>query len=220
MRSLSLLLFFVSCEDDDDPVRLATETQLTVDFRADFDGQPLAIQREAYAYPTGEELKVLLFQYYVSDLELLPADGGAPVRLSDIELIRYNSATDDDTETRTYEVPTGDYRGLRFGLGVKPELNATDPSSFAADAVLNEAEFWNPRARYVFAKIEANADLETDGTYETGLTYHMGSDELYTTVTFDRAFTAGAGTAGGDHRGRRAPGAVRQRVDLCDFRPR
>jgi hypothetical protein len=35
-----------------------------------------------------------------------------------------------------------------------------------------------------FAKIEANADLETDGTFDTPLTYHMGSDAVYTTVTF------------------------------------
>lgn len=185
-----LLLFVVACEDDDDPVVLA-ETNLAIDFRAEFDDFPLAIQSGTYAYPTGEEMKVLLFQYYISDLELLPADGGAPVPLADIDLIRYETAGGDATVSRTYDAPVGEYRGLRFGLGVSPDLNAQEPSNFAADFVLNEAEFWGPAARYVFAKIEANADLENDDTFDTGLTYHMGSDAQYTTLTFTQNFSIG-----------------------------
>ncbi len=189
---LLLCLPLLGCLDDDDVSAPPLETDLTVSFRGEYDGEPLAIQSETYTYPTGAELKVLLFQYYISDLELLPADGSAPVRLADIDLIRWMSATEDATTERTYRVPVGAYRGLRFGLGVKPTLNALDPSAFAADYVLNEAEFWGPTTRYVFAKIEANADLENDGTFDTGLSYHMGSDALYTTVTFDSNFTVAA----------------------------
>ena len=186
---LLLLLALPACEDDDDPV---VETDLALEFRADFRGQPLAVQREAYAYPGGEALKVLLFQYYVSDLELVTA-GGATVPLAEIDLIRWNSASDPATALRSYRVPQGSYTGLRLGLGVKPELNAQDPSNFPADYVLNEAEFWGPQTRYVFAKIEANADLENDGTYNTGLSYHMGADSLYRTVEFQQPFTVRVG---------------------------
>ncbi|PPK84674.1 hypothetical protein CLV84_3836 [Neolewinella xylanilytica] len=192
MKHLLPLLLFLplsGCLDDDDLLEPLRESPVTVAFRAEYDEAPLAIQREAYAYPTGDSLKVLLFQYYVSDLELLPAGGGEAVRLADIDLIRWMSATEDATVERTYSVPAGSYRGLRFGLGVKPELNAIDPSEFAANYVLNENEFWGEQTRYVFAKIEANALLEADGRYDTGLSYHMGSDSLYTTVTFDRTFT-------------------------------
>lgn len=189
LRLLALLLPLVaiSCMDDDD--NMATTTTATVDFRAAYDGADLAIQSIAYDYPTGEELKTTLFQYYVSDLELLPADGGAAVRLAEIELVRYESASDAAITTRTYDVPVGAYSGLRFGLGVKPSLNAQDPNNFAADFILNENEFWNATARYVFAKIEANADLENDGTFDTGLTYHLGSDALYRTITFTGDFS-------------------------------
>ncbi len=190
---LLLLLALTACRDDDDVDMPLTETDLTLDFRAEYDGAPLGIQRDAYAYPTGDTLKVLLFQYYVSDLELLPRNGAAPVRLTDIDLLRWMSASDSAMQTRTFRVPEGDYAGLRFGLGVKPELNAQDPSAFPADYVLNEAEFWGPTTRYVFAKIEANADLESDGLYDTGLTYHMGSDSLYTTVEFNQPFSVRAG---------------------------
>ena len=185
-----LALLLAGCQDDDD-IRQVIDTTLTVDFRADYGGQPLGIQRETYDYPTGDRLKVLLFQYYVSDLTLV-ADDGSNVRLSDIDLVRWMSAADSATTERTYTVPAGDYTGLRFGLGVKPELNAQDPSAFAADYVLNEAEFWGPATRYVFAKIEANAELENDDRFDTGLTYHMGSDSLYTEVAFNQPFTVAA----------------------------
>lgn len=183
LLAFSTLITFAACRDDDDGA--VGNVDLAIDFRAEFNGDALAISSETYAYPTGANLKVLLFQYYVSDLELLPADGGTPVPLADIELINYQSATQDETVNRTYSVPAGNYRGLRFGLGVRPDLNALDPGAFAADFALNETTFWNPNARYVFAKIEANADLENDGTFATGLTYHMGGDPLYSTVTFN-----------------------------------
>lgn len=182
----ALALFLIAgCMDDDDTV--SGDIATTISFRAEFDGTPLAIQSTTYAYPSGADLKVQLFQYYLSDLELLPAGGGAPVALADIELIRWRSATEDEIERRTYQVPAGTYTGLRFGLGVSPDLNAQDPNNFAADFVLNENEFWNANARYVFAKIEANADLENDGTFDTPLTYHLGSDAIYTTISFDQA---------------------------------
>lgn len=187
------LCFFTTCVAEETPSTGTVAT--TIDFLAKYDDADLAIQRIAYDYPTGAKLKVTLFQYYLSDLELLPADGGAPVRLADIELIRYQSAAEEAITSRTYEVPVGDYVGLRFGLGVKPALNAQDPQNFAADYVLNENEFWSAAARYVFAKIEANADLEDDGTFDTGLSYHLGSDALYTTVTFTGDFSVSEAAA-------------------------
>lgn len=190
--ALSVVLLFSACQDDDDPVT-GEDVATTINFRAEYDDTDLIIQSTTYDYPNGEKLKATLFQYYISDLELLPADGGAAVRLTDIDLIRYQAETDGSVATRTFDVPAGDYTGLRFGLGVKPELNAMDPNQFAADFVLNETQFWNANARYVFAKIEANADLEDDGTFDTGLTYHLGADALYTTITFTGNFTINSG---------------------------
>ncbi|WP_116128053.1 MbnP family protein [Lewinella sp. IMCC34183] len=194
---LLLLLPLTGCLDDDDGMETLQDAELTIAFRAEYGGEPLHIQSEAYGYPTGDSLKLLLFQYYLSDLALNDGSGRRQYLLSDIDLIRWNSATDDPTQERTYtvSVPVGTYQGLTFGLGVKPTLNATDPSNFPADYVLNENEFWGPTTRYVFAKIEANAQLEEDGRYDTGLSYHMGSDSLYRGVQLDRSFTITDGSS-------------------------
>ena len=188
LLSFSVVLLFAACQDDDDPAT-GGDVATTINFRAEYDDADINIQSTTYDYPTGAKLKATLFQYYISDLELLPTGGGTAVRLADIDLIRYQAETDGSVASRTYDVPAGDYVGLRFGLGVKPDLNAMDPNVFSADFVLNETQFWNANARYVFAKIEANADLEDDGTFDTGLTYHLGSDALYTTITFTGNFT-------------------------------
>ncbi len=185
--SLFSLLALYGCMDDDD-VNGNEDISTTIDFLAQYNGEDLAIQSAEYDYPSGEKLKVGLFQYYVSDLTLVDV-AGTEVVLSEIELIRYGSATEDAVESRTYAVPSGEYRQISFGLGVKPTLNALDPNNFSAADPLNENEFWNANARYVFAKIEANADLENDGMFDTGLSYHMGSDALYTTVQFNGNFT-------------------------------
>ena len=192
MKQLATLLvfslLFVACEDDDDPILDGT-ADLEVNFAAEFGDRALAIQSATYDYPGGDALKMQLFQYYVSDLALIPTDGSAPVLLSEIELVRYQSATEDNVETRSFSVPSGQYSGVSFGFGVKPELNALDPNNFAANDPLNENEFWNDRARYVFAKIEANADLNEDALFDTNVTLHMGADALYRVVTLDKDIT-------------------------------
>ena len=194
LSTLTLFLLF-ACMDDDDQRFELNNTALQVGFSAKFGGEDYTIQSVAYQYPLPNvSLKNTLFQYYISDLTLLPADNSEPVVLTEIDLIRYQSEGDGARVNRSFFVPIGDYRGVRLGLGVKPELNARNPNEFAADFVLNENEFWNDNARYVFAKIEANADLEGDGTFDTGLTYHMGSDDLYRELSFDEDFTVRPGS--------------------------
>ena len=185
---LVLALVNWSCDDEADTF-VAPITDLAVDFTAEFADRPLSILAESYSYPTGAELRLVLFQYYVSDLSLISANGDT-VRLEEIDLIRYRDAGGSATISRQFAgVPTGDYTGVTFGLGVKPELNNVDPNNFAADFVLNENEFWSPRTRYVFAKIEANAQLPGSTTFDTGLTYHLGSNELYRRVELNQRFT-------------------------------
>ncbi len=181
------LLFFTACQDDN----AATPTgELSINFNALYDGAALDIQATTYDYPDGSKLKIQLFQYYISDLELLPADGGVPVSLAEIDLVRYNMAGASSVRNETYlNVPAGEYTGLRFGLGVKPALNNQRPSNFAADFVLNEAEYWNDNTRYVFAKIEGNVDLNNNGVFDTPVTYHMGSNDIFTTITFNGSIT-------------------------------
>lgn len=191
--ALGSTLFFTACDDDDNT---ATNGEVKINFLGKYDGNDLAVQSTAYDYPDGSKLKVQLFQYYVSDLELIPTAGGENVKLSDILLVRYNDADQDNVDAYQFaDIPAGTYSGLTFGLGVSPDLNNMDPSEFAADFVLNSDEFWNANVRYVFSKIEATVDLEDNGSFETPVSYHIGNNSIYTTLNFDAPITVTAGDA-------------------------
>lgn len=183
-------LFFTSCGDDEDQVRTSS---LDLQFLAKYQDADLD-NSAAYAYPGDMDVRVTLFQFYLSDIELLPADGSDPVHLSDIELIRFrdqfSAAAAASGQVRRYaEVPAGDYSGIRYRLGVRPDLNAQPPSAYAADYVLNENEYWGPAGMYVFAKMEGNVDVDNDGMFQEKFTYHLGRDDLYRTIVYDVPFT-------------------------------
>ncbi len=81
---------------------------------------------------------------------------------------------------------------MRFSFGVRSDLNATPPSEFPADYVLNESEYWSPATMYVFGKVEGNVDTDDDGMFQDKFSYHIGRDDLYQTVVFDESFTVTA----------------------------
>ncbi|MGB3546606.1 MAG: MbnP family protein [Saprospiraceae bacterium] len=196
--ALALLgvLLFATCEDDDNG---ATTGDVELDFKAVYDGQPFQTQSVAYDYPGDAEVKFQIFQFYLSDVTLLGENTTADHLLSEVELVRFRDQFD-ITLARAgvnlpfTNVPVGTYRAVRFGLGVKPELNARPPSEFAADFALNENEYWGPAGMYVFAKIEGNAQVDNDGLFDDKLTYHMGRNDYYVTVTSESPLTVSGST--------------------------
>ncbi|MEL6804955.1 MAG: MbnP family protein [Bacteroidota bacterium] len=185
---LSFSILFWGCPSDDDSNTNINDANVEINFRAQFDGQDLQLFSERYDYAANDtRLLLTLFQFYVSDLQLVPTDGGEAITLTEIELVRWNESSDPSTLSFNYtDIPEGSYT-IRFGLGVKPELNNTNPSEFAADFVLNENEFWNEMARYVFTKIEGNAELEDDDMFDTPVSYHIGKNDFYVTLDYPDA---------------------------------
>ena len=82
------------------------------------------------------------------------------------------------------DIPDGIYSGLRMGIGLAPDLNATQPGDYSAGHALT-SNYWSWARGYVFAKIEGNADMDGDGEFSAKLTYHIGKDDLYQVVEFN-----------------------------------
>ncbi len=188
-------LLFAACEDDDNA---ATTGDVELDFKAVYNDEPFQTQSVAYAYPGDDEVKFQLFQFYLSDVTLLGEGTTADHVLSEVELVRFRDQFDitlarAGVSLAFSDVPRGNYRAVQFGLGVKPSLNAKPPSEFAADYALNENEYWGPAGMYVFAKIEGNAQVDNDGLFDDKLTYHMGRNDYYVTVTSELPLAVGTG---------------------------
>ena len=109
------------------------------------------------------------FRFYVSDVQLIDATGQAvPIALDQDGVWQYKSVALMDFEDGTGPcrngnaglhnrltgiVPKGDYRAIRFTLGVPAELNHGDPT--VAPSPLNlTSMFWNWRAGYKFVKVD------------------------------------------------------------------
>lgn len=191
MRQLFLILFsamfiFTACETTNEESR----GSLDMTFKANYQGAPLVMFDQVYSYPDGSPLKFQLFNYYVSDITLIREENEEGQLVSEVQLIDYSDFFDTATAEEGFKVSfpdlkPGAYTAVRIGLGLTGELNATQPGDYSPGHPLSE-NFWSWARGYVFAKIEATADLDGDGQFSDKLTYHVGADDLFTTITLEK----------------------------------
>jgi len=182
---LSLIaLGLAACEKDDNTG--PAKAHLDVVMEATYDGQLMETFKK-YPYDT-YNLQFTRFHTYLSDIELIRADGSAE-RLTDIAFVDFTpdnapSALSVRQTLPFHGVPVGEYTGIRMGVGVKPSLNAKNPGNFPANHPLFlENEYWLGWKSYIFTKVEGRGDQDMDGTDDYFMVHHYGSDPVYRTVT-------------------------------------
>lgn len=125
------------------------------------------------------------FRFYVSNLRLLRADGSEQAVIltrddlwqqEDVALVDFEDGTkacaNGTPETRAVvegQVPTGDYTGVRFDIGIPFEKNHRDPTLQPSPLNLTRM-FWNWNAGYKFLRV----DLRSTGQPK-GWAIHLGS---------------------------------------------
>lgn len=193
MRQLTLFflaaLFFVAadCERED------SRGQLQLNFTSTYQDEPLVMYEGTYTYADDTPLKFQLFNFYLSDIRLIPEGrpDGADEFIGEVALIDFgNILTVQDAQqgvTVSFDqVPAGKYAGIRFGLGIAPELNATQPGDYTDPNHPLTKNWWSWARGYVFAKVEGNTDLDGDGAFTGKLTYHIGDNALYQELMFEQ----------------------------------
>jgi len=180
-----LLLFAASCKDNDD-----NNGQVDLTFTSTFDTAPLVMYDEQYPYFDNLNLKFQLFQFYLTDVVLVPDDANSTTTVphTEIALISYKdvlnqAAALEGITISADKIPAGKYKAVRFGLGVAPRFNATNPGNYTPPHPLDD-HYWSSMLGYVFMKIEGNADNDGDGQFTDKLTFHIGANSLYRTMEF------------------------------------
>ena len=187
---LAIALLFSTCKNNDDEMA-SGNGNLELNFKAFYGDAPLTMFEREYDYEDGMALKMQLFQFYLSEVRLLKGSEATP--LMDVGLISFADVyTDEDAakgkSTTPVPVPAGTYTGIEFGFGVSPELNATIPPDYPLGHPLSE-NYWEAASSYIFFKFEGNVDLEPNGDFSEKLTFHVGGDENYRKLAFDRPIT-------------------------------
>jgi hypothetical protein len=193
------LLLLQSCTKDpaEDPSNGTNseggQATFELNFRGYFNSE--LFMREAYTEKlSGADVKVTLLKMYVSDVTLVK-ENGEEILVKDIHLFDFSKnhqpiegsnktgkTTHQGGEYLTVQVDTGQYKGIKFGLGVKPALNKTEPSQYEDGHPLSyEANYWSWNSGYRFVMFEGRADTTDDGqaNFDLDLAYHLGLDEFY-----------------------------------------
>lgn len=197
--ALLLSLFALpACDNDSEVDTDVSETvDVTVAFKGTFGEEPLRMYEGEYAYENNTNIRLQLFQFYVSNLYLESMEKSAPdsMPLIDIDLVSFQDIISLDDARRGVEitvpdVPVGTYHALQMGLGVAPEYNATQPGDYTPPHPLDD-HYWSWARGYVFTKIEGNVDYDRDGTYDEKLTFHLGENEFYRTLRMEEPMVIG-----------------------------
>lgn len=171
------------------------EGQLRITFAPLVEGQPFQAGR-AYTTATGVRHDFSNFEFYLTDLRLVRANGEDTL-LGDLfvdvmENELYTPETVINGLTLTVPVPAADYQGIRFNVGVPTPRNNGDPSLYGSSHPLspNRGMFWVWASGYIFMKVEGRYDT-TGGVgsdLEGDYLFHAGRNELFRELSFSEGF--------------------------------
>jgi hypothetical protein len=110
-----------------------------------------------YTNQDGRKLSLKLAQMYISDIQLVKLDGSI-YKVADKNFLKV-------FETEGYKlenIPVGNYKAIRFKVGLNSTINAIEPTNSSYSSLLNKSEMWftNPFQSngYVFANIKGKID--------------------------------------------------------------
>ncbi|MGD1848673.1 MAG: MbnP family protein [Salibacteraceae bacterium] len=186
--ALSAMLW-VGCDSDDvdEPEFDPTETTgaLRVNLVGMVNGANFSLGT-AYTLSDGDRLRIERLKFYLSNISLVKPNGSETL-LKDVMLVDYdltpsgNPAIPDWTNEFVVDAPVGEYTGIKFDLGVRQDLNESDPSTFGSDHPLSastENMYWPWATMYKFVVLEGKADVGS-GSFDALVAFHTGISALY-----------------------------------------
>jgi len=147
------------------------------------DEHEVDLYNAVYANDEGRSLSLSVAQLYISEIELVKLDGsGYTIPSSKIFKIL-------DQETFVAgEVPVGNYKGIKFKVGLSNSDNAKLPSASADSAIFKHSEMWMGVSAqpdgYVFMNVQGTIDTTSDlSGAMIPFTYKIGGNLNYKQVT-------------------------------------
>lgn len=129
----------------------------------------------------GQTLSLDLWQFYVSNVALVKANGSEQV-VSGLNLVKMK--TGDSFQNIVMfkgNAPIGEYKGIRFSLGVPRPLNHQDATLAKAPLTVDDGMYWAWNSGYVFSRFEGKTSL--NGT-PTPIVLHYGEDKNFSIINF------------------------------------
>lgn len=204
LLSALVCFIFISCNSDDAPVA----NNVTLSFKNTFGNTEIILGGAASASATvntsdaGQVHHFSELKYVISNIRLVKADGTeVPYHVNDLDkgamIIDQSQAASLQYIMRN--IPSGEYRQIKFGLGVRSDINTLDqvrfPKFYAAAGANDTEMMWEWGTGYRFTKIEGFYDGDhkpmsihtgstVEGTNGDPSTYTQGVD-AYRNIVLD-----------------------------------
>ena len=162
--ALASLVVLASCQKDTSD-ETGTST-IKVTFRLLNNGEPLNTS-ETYLNFSGEQYKVDVFKFYVSNVKLRNTSNQVAEEKESYHLV---DLADAESRELSIKMGNGTYQQLEFTLGVDSLRNVSGAQTGALDPMLGM--FWTWNSGYIFAKLEGRSPQST--AIQQNFTYHIG----------------------------------------------
>jgi hypothetical protein len=137
----------------------------------------------AYTTDAGRQISLSLAQMYISDIQLEKPDGTF-YYVIDKKILKIL-----DAEAYLIgNVPVGNYKSVKFKIGLPSSTNSENPSSSPDSLILNHPEMWFSNTAqpngYTFLKVQGTIDTSADMSGKMyPFTYKIGTNINYTQIT-------------------------------------
>ncbi|NLR79948.1 MbnP family protein [Chitinophaga eiseniae] len=155
--------------------------------------QPLVRNQVTYTNPSGEPFTISRFRYFLSNFSLETADGKRSTLPVSYFLV--DDAIDSSKIIRLDNVPAGQYKSIRFLIGVDSIRNVSGVQSGAL--AVESGMFWTWNSGYIMAQMEGHSPVITSPTQE--FLFHTGGYKAanqvlkYVELPFPQPLTISAG---------------------------
>lgn len=186
LRGLAFLLIALAFNGCDKSETTQDNGQLTLGFSARYGTVPF-LGLLPFPYGGVKSIKINKLDFYLTGITLLSPSGN--IELAEAALIDVTGNSEEDRSVGLKGLKKGEYTGIKFNVGVKPDLNKKLPKDFKSDHVLSStSHYWEAWDSYIFSKIEGVLDTKGDKLYDLGFAVHTGTDACLATVQIDKSF--------------------------------
>jgi len=167
---VSTTLFSCKKKAEEDPAPASEVGKFRIEFEHLVGEDPLEFNtaNTQYTNNLSETFNVTMFKYYISNVILKKADGSEYVVPESYFLI--DAANPTSSLITVKGIPVGNYKSIKFTLGVDSTRNVSGSQTGALDPA--NAMFWSWNNGYIFLKMEGTSPQSTE--MDNMYMYHIG----------------------------------------------